>query len=103
MELQLGNRLSVGPLYLGVDVGGDVQDDRIVGGILFVVVFQPVGCPQMDFHVPHPQYAVNLDFGIEEIGSGIRIRKSGVDDFQWFTLGCNECAEWKKLVFPYIV
>ena len=48
MELQLGNQLSVGPLYLGVDVGGNVQDNRIVGGILFVMVFQPVGCPQMD-------------------------------------------------------
>ena len=54
MEFQLGNRLSVGPLYLGVDVGGDVQDNGVVGGILFVMVFQPVGCPQMDFRVPYP-------------------------------------------------
>ena len=41
-QLQLWNDVSVATMNFGINVGGDVKDDRIIGRIGVMTMFEPV-------------------------------------------------------------
>ena len=62
-----------------------MEDDGIVYGIGVMSVFEPIGRGAMDFDVSCPPDTVEIDFGVEEIRSGIGVRLSAVNDFEDFS------------------
>ena len=103
MQFKLGDRFSVGALHFGINVGGCMQNDRIVSRILVVVMTFPVGSTLMNFHISHPDHSVQFDFGIEEVRTGIRIGESGINNFHFLSCGRVQRFEREKLVFPYVM
>ena len=66
-------------------------------------VLLPKGGTVVQFHVAHPQHAVQLQLGIEEVGAGIGIGQAGVDDFHPLAVGGVEFLQGENLVFPKVV
>ena len=40
----------------------------------------PIGCSCVNLDITHPKMTVDFDFSIEEVGAGIGVRQSRVDD-----------------------
>lgn len=57
----------------------------------------------MNFHVAHPQRTVDLHFRVEEVGTGIPVVQTGVDDFHGLSVCGGKRVERKHPVLPYIV
>ena len=57
----------------------------------------------MDFDVAHPELSVDFDFGIEEIGAGIVVVQSRVDDFEREIVGRAHRLGEKEPVLPGIM
>lgn len=59
-----------------------MQYDIVVVFVGFVAVSIPIRRTIVDFDVAHPELSVYFDFGIEEIGAGIVVVQSRVDNFE---------------------
>ena len=92
-----GGDIHVGLLY-------HVEDYVIVGLVAVVVVTIPVTCLRVDFYVAHPQHAVNLQLGVEEVRTAARtVVQSGVDDLHKPPVGGVKVAERQYLMSPCVV
>jgi hypothetical protein len=54
-------------------------------------------------HITHPKGSANLDLGIEEVGTGMMIMKTGVDDFHATAISGLQTFQRPYLVFPAIM
>ena len=103
VELQLRNLLTIGIEEGLVDVGGDMEDDVLIGGVGVVVVVEPVAGLQMQFHIAHPFGAVELNLRPYEIWSCIGVVDARVEHLQQTAVGGAEFMEGKNLMFPRIM
>lgn len=80
-----------------------MQHDIVVVFVGFVAVSIPIRRAIVDFDVAHPELSVDFDFGIEEIGAGIVVVQSRVDDFERETVGRVHRLGEKEPVLPGIM
>lgn len=80
-----------------------MQHDIVVVFVGFVAVSIPIRRTIVDFDVAHPELSVDFDFGIEEIGAGIVVVQSRVDDFERETVGRAHRLGEKEPVLPGIM
>lgn len=66
-----------------------MEDYIVVGRIGAVMVEMPVGCLDMDFYVSDPGYPCNRDSRIEEVGPGVSVVETRIDDLDDLTV-CRE-------------
>ena len=102
-QYELGNRLAVATAHRAVGLAHHVQDDVVVGCIRLVPVFLPRGRAVVQFHVAHPQHAVQLQLGIEEVGACIGVGQAGIDNFHLLAVGGAEFLQRENLVFPKVM
>ena len=75
----------------------------VVGGIAVVPVVVPVGGLVVYLHVAHPQGAVHLHLGVEEVGSCIAVVQSGIYHLKPPVVGGVQLCLWEESVFPAVV
>lgn len=80
-----------------------MQHDIVVVFVGFVAVSIPIRRTIVDFDVAHPELSVDFDFGIEEIGAGIVVVQSRVDDFERETIARAHRLGEKEPVLPSIM
>ena len=80
-----------------------MQHHIVVVDVRFVVMPIPVGGAKMDFHISHPQLAVQSDFGVEKIRSGVGVVQARVNHFYHLTLVGVERSERENAVLPNVV
>ena len=57
----------------------------------------------MDLDVAHPQAAVDLDLGIEEVGTRVGVQQTGVDDAHLAAIVGHHVLAEPQLVLPYVL
>ena len=102
-QYELGNRLAVTAAHRAVGLAHYVQDNVVVGRIRLVSVLLPKGGTVVQFHVAHPQHAVQLQLGIEEVGACIGVGQAGIDDFHPLAVSGAEFLQRENLVFPKVM
>ena len=100
---ELGDGLAVASEDGAIGLSHHVQDNVVVGRIRLVPVLLPKGGTVVQFHVAHPQHAVQLQLGVEEVGACVGIGQAGVDDFYPLAVGGAEFLQRENLVFPKVV
>ena len=68
-----------------------------------VSVLPPVGCFPVNLHTARPDGSVQFDFRIEEVGSGICILNTRIQNFECIAPGCNQTGRPIEAIFPKIV
>ena len=86
-----------------VGIQHHMQDGVVIGRIQMVAVMIPVRGFQVDFHVACPKDAIELDLGIEKVGTLMCIVGTGVNDFNHALVKRKQGLEWQNPVFPHIV
>lgn len=56
-----------------------MQDNMLVNGVLVMFMFEPVWLFNVQFYITRPNSIMYPDFGIAEVGAGIRIALPAVD------------------------
>ena len=79
-DLHLRYERTVGAVDPPVGHPDYMKDDAVVCGIVLMTVSYPVGSLDMYLHISGPFRAVDLNFGIEEVGPGVGVQASGIDD-----------------------
>ena len=102
-QYKLRQRAPVGRSGLCAVCTHDVQDCVVVGRVEVVAVGKPVGGFLVDFHVARPQRAADFDFGVEEVGAGVAVVQSRVDDVYGLAVGSGERRAWPKLLLPNVM
>ena len=80
-----------------------MEDDIVVGRVLVMMMSIPVAGTEMDFDIAHEELPANLHLCIEEVGTGIRIVQSWVDDFNLLTINRLQVFRTQQAVLPSIV
>ena len=63
----------------------------------------PVGCQAVDFDISHPQCSANADLCIEEVGPGVQVVQSGIDDFDGASVSSVQLSGRKYAVLPNVM
>ena len=80
-----------------------MENHAVIGRVGIVVVAEPVGCTHMDFDISHPHFAVDFNFGVEKIGTGIGVKHSGVDNPDALAIDGCEPLRLPQAVLPHIL
>ena len=68
-----------------------------------MTVLIPVASLQVYLDITHPKGVADTHLGIEEVGTGITIMQSGIDDFHRSSVCCLQRMEWQQTMFPRVV
>ena len=99
----LGQGMSVGRFDGAIGDAHHVQHHIIVVFVGFMAVSVPIRRSFVYFHVTDPQLSADFDFGVEEIGAGIVVVQSRVDDFERKSVdGAHRFGE-KEPVLPGVM
>lgn len=66
-----------------------------------MVMSVPIGGTAMHLDIACPELAVDTHFGIEEVGTGIEVAKTGMNNFDGMTLWNSKMRE--ESLLPYEV
>ena len=102
-QYELGNRTSVAPAYGAVGLGHHVQNDVVVSLIRLMPMLHPLRSLIVNLHIAHPQHAVQLQLGVEEVGTRIGIGQARIDDFHPLSVGGAQFLQGEDFVFPKVV
>jgi len=64
---------------------------------------QPIGSFFVDLHASRPYRAVDFYLGVEEVGTGVGVLYSGIDNSDRKPLGGSQWSTRVEFVFPNIV
>ena len=88
IQLQLRQIFTLGILYIRVDDSRHVEHHVVVVRVFVVTMHIPVARLLVDLHIPHPQRAAYLHFGIEEVRSCIVVVQARVNHFDVLAICC---------------
>ena len=80
-----------------------MEHHRVVGLVGVVMMPAPIGCAQMNLHIPRPHLATDINLGIEEVGAGIGVEQTGVDDRDFAAIVGNKPCGVPQTVLPHIL
>ncbi len=103
VHLALRNHLAVAAHHRSVVFIDYMENHAVIGRVGIVVVAEPVGCTHMDFDISHPHFAVDFNFGVEKIGTGIGVKHSGVDNPDALAIDGCEPLRLPQAVLPHIL
>ena len=78
-QLDLRNNLAVDACDGRVILLYYMQDHAVIGRVLVVVMAFPVAGTHMDFHIAHPQPAINFHLGVEKVWASISVEQARVN------------------------
>ena len=102
-ELQLRDVVAVGGAHVGIGHLADVEHDVVVARVAVVAVLVPVAGAVVNLDVAHPEGAADAYLGVEEVGPGVAVVQSRVDDFHFAAVGCRQLFQRQHLVLPSVV
>ena len=80
-----------------------MQHNVVVAWILIMAMLVPVRGTVVNLNVAHPKCFTNLYLRIEEIGSGVVIVQTRIDDLDGTPVGGRQLAQRQQFMFPSIV
>ena len=80
-----------------------MEHHRVVGLVGVVMMPAPIGCAQMNLHIPRPHLATDINLGVEEVGAGIGVEQTGVDDRDFAAIVGNKPCGVPQTVLPHIL
>ena len=95
--------LAVGPAYDGVVAVYDMKHHRIVCPVGRMAVTMPVACSEMYLHVACPYTSVDAYLGVEEVGTGIVVEPSRIDDLKASSVDGAHIVLPPQTMLPYIL
>ena len=102
-ELHLWDIVPLAVLDIRVDGAANMQHHVVVVRVAVVAVLIPVGGAVVNLDIAHPQCAVNLHFGVEEVRSGVVVMQSRVNNLYSSAVGSRQLRQWQESVLPSVV
>jgi hypothetical protein len=80
-----------------------MKDNIIVGLVAVVSMTQPIGGLGVYLYVSHPHSAVYLQLSIEEIGAGIGVGQTRIDNLYQLASSGSQLAQREDFMLPNVV
>jgi hypothetical protein len=81
----------------------DMEHDIVVARVTVVAVQVPVAGLTVNFDIAHPQRVADAHLRIEEVGPGVVVMQSRVDDLHRPAVGGRQLSQRPQFVLPSVV
>ena len=99
----LGDALAITAVDGRIVILHHVEHHVVIGAVTVVAMTPPVGGTHMNFDIPYPYATVNLDLGVEEVGSSIVVEQPWVKHTHAQAIVGDHVLAAPQAVLPHIL